>query len=123
MLGTAKLIAFAATADSDRALAFYRDTLGLTLKEESPFALVFDADGVELRLQKVEALTPHPWTQLGWAVGSIDETVAELAAKGVATERFSFPDQDEKGIWTTPDGVRIAWFRDPDNNLLSLTQA
>ncbi|MBO6717039.1 MAG: VOC family protein [Rhizobiaceae bacterium] len=123
MLGKASLVAFAAISDARRARHFYCEVLGLRLKEETEFALVLDANGVELRLQKVEAVTPQPWTQLGWAVASIAETIDALAAKGVETERFSFLPLDERGIWTTPDGARIAWFKDPDGNLLSLAEA
>jgi len=122
MLEAASLVAFAATSDSRRARHFYCDILGLGLKEETEFALVLDANGVELRLQKVEEVTPQPWTQLGWSVPDIAATVAALDEKGVSTERFSFQPQDGAGIWTTPDGVRVAWFKDPDGNLLSLSE-
>lgn len=122
MLEKASLTAFAAITDSQRARHFYCEILGLRLKQDTEFALVLDANGTELRLQKVESVDPHPWTQLGWSVASIEETVSALAAKGVAMERFSFLPQDEAGIWTAPDGARIAWFRDPDGNLLSVAE-
>jgi catechol 2,3-dioxygenase-like lactoylglutathione lyase family enzyme len=122
MLETASLVAFAAITDGQRARHFYCEVLGLRLKQDTEFALVLDANGTELRLQKVESVDPHPWTQLGWAVASIERTVAELTAKGVEMERFSFLPQDEAGIWTTPDGARIAWFKDPDGNLLSVAE-
>lgn len=122
MLETASLVAFAAISDAQRARHFYCEVLGLRLKEETVFALVLDANGVELRLQKVERVAPHPWTQLGWSVASLAGTIDALTAQGVTMARFSFLEQDDKGVWTTPDGSRIAWFRDPDGNLLSLAE-
>lgn len=122
MLSNAPIIAFAATAQPDRARAFYGGTLGLKLVEESEFALVFDANGTELRVQKVEAASPAPYTSLGWAVGSIRDTVRALAGKGVAFERYPFLQQDEQGIWHSPSGARVACFKDPDGNLLSVVE-
>jgi len=122
MLAGAKLIAFAAISDADRARQFYCGLLGLDLREETEFALVLDAAGVELRLQKVGEVLAPPYTSLGWQVDAIDETVAALAASGIAFEKFPFLEQDANNIWASPSGARIAWFRDPDGNLLSLTQ-
>jgi len=121
-LAGAPLIAFLATVDARRARAFYETTLGLKLIEDSPFAVVFEANGTMLRIQKVERFTPHPFTSLGWSVDEIASTVSELAGKGVACERFPGMEQDAAGIWTSPAGARIAWFRDPDGNLLSVTE-
>ncbi|MEJ0012844.1 MAG: VOC family protein [Bauldia sp.] len=121
-LGAAPLIAFLATADAARSRAFYADTLGLRLVDDSPFALEFDVGGVMLRIQKVETLTPHPFTALGWQVGDIGAQITELAREGVVFERFAGLEQDGAGVWTSPSGARIAWFRDPDGNLLSLTE-
>ncbi len=122
MLATSPVIAFVATAKPDAARAFYADVLGLALVEDSPFALVFDAGGTMVRVQKVEALTPHPFTALGWHVDDIGATIAALAARGVVVERYGFLPQDDRGVWTTPDGAQIAWFKDPDGTTLSLTQ-
>ena len=122
MLGNATVIAFAATIQPERALAFYRDRLGLTLIEESPYALLFQAGSTMLRVQIVEAFVPQRFTMLGWDVPDIRTTVHELAANGVAVERYSFLDLDGDGIWWTPNGDGVAWFNDPDGNTLSLTQ-
>ena len=122
MLSGARVIAFAATAQPERARAFYGGTLGLPLVEENAFALVFDANGVGLRVQKVETASPPPYTSLGWAVGSIRDTVRALSEEGVAVERYPFLQQDEQGIWHSPSGARVAWFRDPDGNLLSVVE-
>jgi catechol 2,3-dioxygenase-like lactoylglutathione lyase family enzyme len=122
MLGNRDLIAFAATADAERAKAFYASILGLRLTEDTPFALVFDAAGTPLRVAKVAEVVPAPYTLLGWSVPDMGEAVRALARKGVVFERYAGMPQDERGVWTTPDGARVAWFKDPDGNVLSLTQ-
>ncbi len=123
MLTTSPIIAFSVTQNPAAALAFYRDTLGLTLTEDSPYALVFDAAGTMLRVQKVPSFTPHPFTQVGWRVQDIGGTVAALTARGVTFERYPFLEQEPSGVWPSPDGVaKIAWFKDPDGNVISLTE-
>jgi catechol 2,3-dioxygenase-like lactoylglutathione lyase family enzyme len=122
VLGSCDIVAFVATADPVRARAFYEESLGLRLVSENPFALVFDANGIMLRVTRVETVVIAPYTVLGWAAPDIAETTAGLAAKGVAFERYSALEQDELGIWNAPDGAKVAWFRDPDGNTLSLTQ-
>jgi catechol 2,3-dioxygenase-like lactoylglutathione lyase family enzyme len=122
-LGKFDPVAFVTVVDVERAKAFYRDTLGLRLvSEEPPFALVFDAHGIMLRLSIAKELTPMQGTVLGWKVPEIVATVKELAAAGVAFQRYEFLPQDEHGIWTTPTGAKVAWFKDPDGNVLSLSE-
>lgn len=124
ILGTSKLVAFVATTDPKKARAFYEGVLGLPLVEdEKPFALIFDANGIMLRVTTVQRHIPAPFTVLGWSVASIDETVDRLAASGVEFQRYpGLNDGDPKAIWTAPGGARIAWFKDPDGNVLSVTQ-
>jgi predicted enzyme related to lactoylglutathione lyase len=122
MLNHEKLVAFAATTDSNRAAEFYGNVLGLPMRSDDQFAIVFDAAGVELRIQKVERFTPLPFTSLGWQVDDVNEVVRNLVAKGVTPERYTWMDQDANGIWLAPSGTRIAWFKDPDGNLLSVAQ-
>jgi catechol 2,3-dioxygenase-like lactoylglutathione lyase family enzyme len=122
MLGNATLTAFLATTQADRAAEFYRDTLGLRFVSEDGYALVLDADGVELRIQKVASFTPQPFTVLGWQVPNLGATVSKLAARGVQVERFPGLGQDAQGIWNAPSGAKVAWFRDPDGNLLSAAE-
>jgi catechol 2,3-dioxygenase-like lactoylglutathione lyase family enzyme len=122
MLGTQTPIAFVATCKPDRARAFYGDVLGLRLIEDSPFALVFDSGGSMLRIQKVETLTPSPYTALGWPVDDLAGIIQALVKRGVVFERYPRLDQDALGIWTSPSGAKVAWFKDPDGNGLSLTQ-
>ncbi|HLM98584.1 MAG TPA: VOC family protein [Bryobacteraceae bacterium] len=123
VLGARKIMAFVATRDPDRAKIFYRDTLGLRLEaEQLPFALVFDAHGTMLRVTIVREIVVAPYTVLGWEVPDITATARELAAAGVKLERYPGMPQDELGIWTSPSGARVAWFKDPDGNVLSVTQ-
>jgi catechol 2,3-dioxygenase-like lactoylglutathione lyase family enzyme len=116
------LIAFVATGDPARARAFYGDTLGLELVEETPFAVVFSVGATMLRVTVVDAVIAAPYTVLGWAVADIAARVRELGKRGVAFERYAGLEQDELGVWRSPSGARIAWFKDPDGNTLSLTQ-
>jgi catechol 2,3-dioxygenase-like lactoylglutathione lyase family enzyme len=116
------LIGFVSTADPARARQFYEGVLGLKLCSESPFALVFDANGTMLRMTTVEEVVVAPYTVLGWRVSDIAQTVRDLSDAGVAFLRFEGMNQDDLGIWTTPGADRVAWFRDPDGNTLSVTQ-
>ena len=122
MLAREKLMAFGATRDGARARGFYEQTLGLSLISEDNFAVVLDANGTMLRLQKVETFTPSPFTALGWEVSNIRAVVSELVSCGVTFQKYPWMEQDELGIWSAPSGARVAWFRDPDGNTLSLTE-
>ena len=122
MLNQSSLVCFIATADADRARAFYEGKLGLALTEDNGYALIFDANGTQLRMQRVQAVAPHPYTALGWEVADLAATVRALAADGVAMARFPGLPLDADGIWDTPDGSRVAWFQDPDGNTLSIHQ-
>ena len=122
MLGGCSPIAFLATTDSAKARAFYESILGLHFVSEDDFAVVYDLDGVELRVQKVATFQPQPHTALGWSVRSIDQVVRDLTARGGKFERYDFLAQDAAGIWKSPSGARVAWLRDADGNLLSLTE-
>jgi catechol 2,3-dioxygenase-like lactoylglutathione lyase family enzyme len=121
-LGSSDLIAFVPTKDMSKARPFYERVLGLPLEGESPVACAFRANGVLLRLIVVEQLTPFPFTLLGWTVADIAAAAAGLTARGVAFERFEGVEQDELGVWRSPGGAQVAWFKDPDGNTLSLTQ-
>jgi len=122
MLTTSDVIAFASTADLARARPFYEEVLGLPLVEESPYACVFDAHGTMLRVTAVPTVARPGYTVLGWSVADIVGAVTALEARGAPFARYDGMEQDVHGIWTTPNGDRIAWFTDPDGNVLSLTQ-
>jgi catechol 2,3-dioxygenase-like lactoylglutathione lyase family enzyme len=122
MLGSSDVIAFVAATDLARSRLFYERTLGLRVTGENEFACVFDAHGTMLRVTAVPAVSPALHTVLGWRVADIEVAARELAARGVVFIRYDSMDQDGAGIWTTPGGDRVAWFPDPDGNILSLTQ-
>jgi catechol 2,3-dioxygenase-like lactoylglutathione lyase family enzyme len=122
MLGDKKIVALVPITDTARAKAFYADKLGLRFVAEDPFAVVFDANGIMLRLTKVKEFTPQKFSILSWEVPDIEAEVRNLAAAGVAFERYGFFQQDELGIWTAPDGTKVAWFLDPDGNNLGIVQ-
>ncbi len=122
MLRQSQVITFIPTRRREQAREFYRDVLGLRLVREEPVALVFDANGVMLRVTDVGVFQPAAYTVFGWQVQRIQDTIRKLAAKGVSFIRYPGFDQDEQGIWNAPSGAQIAWFRDPDGNILSLTQ-
>ena len=117
-----ELVAFLATTQADKSRAFYCDTLGLRFEEDSPFAMVLRAANATVRIQKVQAFTPLPFTALGWKVEDVSATAKQLQVKGVKFERFEGMQQDDLGVWTSPSGAMICWFKDPDGNVLSLTQ-
>jgi len=124
-LGRFNIIGFTSIVDVERAKAFYRDTLGLRLlAEEPPFALVFEANGIMIRLGMAKELPPVQGTVLGWEVTGIAAVVKELEQAGVRFERYNFEwmKQDELGIWTAPTGAQVAWFKDPDGNILSISE-
>jgi len=121
MLGSHKLVAFIPTRNSTTAKSFYMDVLGLRLVSEDQFAIVFDANGTMLRVTQAPEFKPHPFTILGWQVPDIAKAVAEMSSKGIHFEHFKLPGQDERGIWAV-SGARVAWFKDPDGNLLSVSQ-
>lgn len=122
MLGTTNIVAMAPITDPGKARAFYEGTLGLRFVKDDGFALVFDANGIMLRLSKMKQFTPAQFTVLGWQVSGIENVVRDLGEKGVHFEIFGFFKQDELGIWTAPNGDKVAWFKDPDGNTLSVSQ-
>ena len=117
-----KIICFVATRDAVAARKFYESTLELKCVGEDPFAIVFDVGGTMLRVQKVRELAPAKHTALGWEVADIAAQIRELEKKGVQFERFPGVPHNELGVWTSPAGAQIAWFKDPDGNILSLTE-
>jgi catechol 2,3-dioxygenase-like lactoylglutathione lyase family enzyme len=121
-LSSARVTAFVATADAARSRAFYENLLGLHVLADDAFATAYDCAGIQLRVPKVAAVHPHPFTALGWQVHDLERVIGGLGRNGVALERFPGLVQDALGIWRAPSGARVAWFRDPDGNLLSLSE-
>lgn len=122
MLQTSEVIAFAASADLGQARVFYEQALGLRVIEHNDFACVLDANGTMLRVTAVAEVARPGYTVLGWRVPDIAGAVRGLTARGIAFLRYDGMDQDDDGVWTTPAGDKVAWFADPDGNVLSLTQ-
>ena len=122
MFSDNELKAFIPTVRPDKAKFFYRDVLGLKLISEDKFALEFDANGTRLRVNSVREFNPYPFTVLGWDVGNIVSTIKSLNKKKIFFEKYDFLEQDELGIWTAPGGTKVAWFKDPDGNILSLSE-
>jgi catechol 2,3-dioxygenase-like lactoylglutathione lyase family enzyme len=123
MLGSLNVVTFVPTKDREKARDFYEGVLGLRFVKDDGFATVMDANGIMVRIAKVQDdFKPVPFTILGWQVTEIDKVVSGLQKKGVHFERFGFLKQDELGIWTAPTGDKVAWFKDPDGNVLSVSQ-
>jgi catechol 2,3-dioxygenase-like lactoylglutathione lyase family enzyme len=122
MLGSTNIVAFVPTQDPTKARAFYEGVLGLRFVKDDGFATVLDANGIMVRVAKVPQFTPAQFTILGWEVADIRKTVENLQEKGIRCEKFGFLEQDELGIWTAPTGDKVAWFKDPDGNILSISQ-
>jgi catechol 2,3-dioxygenase-like lactoylglutathione lyase family enzyme len=122
VLGAAKVMAFVATTDPERAKLFYRDVLGLRLASDEPYALVFEAGDTMLRIQKMRELRPQPFTALGWEVDDIERAVDDVVARGATALRVDGLPQDARGIWQADATTKVWWFKDPDGNTLSLTQ-
>ena len=116
------MVGFVGTRNQARAKDFYQDVLGLKLVSEDQFATIFDANGTTLRVTPVRELAPAQYTVLGWEVADISATVAGMTRAGVKFEQYGFPTQDAQGTWSAPGGAKIAWFKDPDGNILSVAQ-
>jgi catechol 2,3-dioxygenase-like lactoylglutathione lyase family enzyme len=122
MANLSKMVGFLVTTNPEAARGFFAETLGFRLVSDDGHALAFDAGNALLRVGKAQAFTPAHGTVLGWAVEDIHTTVADLDAKGVVFERFPSMPADAQGVFTFPNGDQVAWFKDPDGNLLSLSQ-
>ncbi len=122
MLSKPTITAFLPTAIPEQSKLFYLHTLGLKLRSEDEYAFVFEGNGVHLRITIVAELRPQPFTVLGFRIENIDTQVKRLLEKGVEFERYGGLQQDDLGIWTSPRKAKIAWFKDPDGNLISLTE-
>ena len=119
-----RMIGFVITSNPEKAKTFYRDVLGFRLVGDDNFALVFDASGTMIRVGKTQAFTPAQHTVLGWQVDDMHGAIRELTQRGVHFEHFNLPfmKQDEFGVWTPQNGDQVAWFKDPDGNVLSISR-
>jgi catechol 2,3-dioxygenase-like lactoylglutathione lyase family enzyme len=119
-LSDADVVAFVATTDKERARTFYEGVLGIPVVHDDEFACVVEGNGTQIRITKVEERASAEYTVLGWKVDDLDASIDELAGRGVAFLRYEGIEQDDRGVWVTPVGIRVAWFKDPDGNTLSL---
>lgn len=122
MLASGKIVGFVLTKDYDQARAFFEGKLGLQFVSVDQYALVMRAGGNVIRIAKVQDFTPARSTVLGWEVQNIEEVVTRLRERGVTFEKYPFVQDRELGIWTTPAGDKVAWFKDPAGNILSVSQ-
>lgn len=121
MLSSGKMVGFVPTTDPKRARDFYEGRLGFEFVSDDQFALVVRAGENMVRIAKGK-FTPAPFTVLGWEVTNIEEEVRALVARGVVFEKYPFVADQQTGIWVAPGGDKVAWFKDPDGNVLSLSQ-
>ena len=117
-----KVMGFLPTKDAKRARSFFEGKLGLRFVSEDPYALVMESNGTMIRIANVQEFQPAPYTVLGWEVQDIRQVVTELKTRGILCERYPFVEDRELGIWSSPTGAKVAWFKDPDGNVLSVTQ-
>jgi catechol 2,3-dioxygenase-like lactoylglutathione lyase family enzyme len=122
MISAGRMIGFVPTTDSKRARAFYEGKLGFEFVSDDQFALVMRAGANMIRVAKAGKFTPAPFTVLGWEVSQIEEEVRALVERGVVFEKYPFVEDQKTGIWVAPGGDKVAWFKDPDGNVLSLSQ-
>jgi catechol 2,3-dioxygenase-like lactoylglutathione lyase family enzyme len=122
MLASGKMVGFLLTRDYEKARSFYEGKLGLEFVSLDQFAMVMKVGGHHVRVSQAPEFTPVQSTVLGWDVPDIEAVVAWLTQRGVAFEKYPFVQDQERGIWTTPDGSKVAWFKDPDGNILSVSQ-
>ena len=122
MLASAKMVAFLFTKDYDRARTFFESNLGFQFVSLDQFALVMKAGDTSIRIVKLPNFVPAQGTVLGWRVENIEAVVDWLTKRGVAFEKYPFAQDQERGIWTAPGGDRVAWFKDPDGNILGVSQ-
>jgi catechol 2,3-dioxygenase-like lactoylglutathione lyase family enzyme len=122
MLAECDVIGFIPTKDAAQARDFYEKTLGLRLLSNDMFAVVMESKGTMIRIVQVKDYTPFPFTILGWKVANIEAEVLTLIERGISFHRYNWLEQSPSGIWTAPGGAKVAWFHDPDGNVLSLSQ-
>jgi catechol 2,3-dioxygenase-like lactoylglutathione lyase family enzyme len=121
MLTVSKLVGFLTTTDYEKARAFYEGKLGFEFVSLDQFALAMRAGKNMIRITKAETFQPAQGTVLGWEVDDVRAAVLWLSSRDVVTEKYAFVPDQELGIWTAPSGAQVAWFKDPDGNVLSIS--
>jgi predicted enzyme related to lactoylglutathione lyase len=113
---------FAPTTDSRKARSFYEGALGMAFVQENDYVIVFRTEHAMIVMHKLKEFEPAHYTVLGWEVEDIRNTIAILKGRGIVFERYGWMEQDNLAIWKSPDGASVAWFKDPDGNILSVSQ-
>ena len=121
MLDSAKMVGFLFTTNYEKAKKFYHGKLGFRFIGQDEFALVVEVGGHMIRISRLPKFTPAQGTVLGWEVSDVEAAVAWLGERGVSVEKYPWVD-DPRGIWTAPGGSKVAWFKDPDGNVLSVSK-
>jgi catechol 2,3-dioxygenase-like lactoylglutathione lyase family enzyme len=121
MLTVGKLVGFLTTTDYEKARAFYEGKLGFEFVSLDQFALAMRAGKNMIRITKAETFQPAQGTVLGWEVDDVRAAVLWLSSRDVVTEKYAFVPDQELGIWNAPSGAQVAWFKDPDGNVLSIS--
>ena len=125
MLGSSNTVGFVPSIDLKRSRSFYEDILGLRFVKDDGFALIFEAGQRSVRIAnvcQVPDFKPLPFTVLGWEVKDVSKIAAGLNERGVKFEKYQWMEQDALGVWSSPTGDKVAWFKDPDGNILSISQ-
>ena len=122
MLASGRMAGFVPTKDYDRAREFYEGKLAFEFVSLDQFGLVLSVVGHKIRIAKIPNFTPLQGTILGWEVEQIETVAAWLKERGVTLEKYPFAQDRELGIWTAPSGDKVAWFKDPDGNVLGISQ-
>ena len=122
-LANSTIAGFIPTTDLDRAHLFFSEKLGLNLSEKTEYALEYTVKGAKLRVTLVAKNVCADHTVFGWEVTDIESVMAGLITRGVRFEMYAGMPQDERGVCTFPGGGKVAWFKDPDGNTLSLTRS
>lgn len=121
MLTTFPLNGFVRITDPERARRFYEQVLGLAFDYENPYVTVFRSGHTQIIAQRVKEFVPIAATVLGWEVKDIENVASLLRKRGVVFEKYEGMEQDDLGIWKSPAG-KVAWFKDPDGNILSVSE-
>ena len=123
MLGTRAAVANIAVKDLDRAKDFYTDTLGLKqVAIEDNEVLVLESGDSQVNVYRSDFAGTNKATAVSWEVDDIDAEVKTLRDKGVAFEHYDMPGLTLEGDVHVGDGMKVAWFKDPDGNILNLIE-
>lgn len=116
-------IAFVYTVDRERALEFYQGVLGLAVRDSDAYGDNIALEHALMRLTVLPDHKPSPHPVIGWEITGIETFARELQRRGVSFSRFPGMEQDELGIWTSPDSKsRLAFFLDPDGNMIMVSE-